>query len=85
MLMYIGIDHPQGEGSMKHQPCDVQFIWLVPYDLDASPYVILCCVGEHNHPLIPPSQLPYDVAAQLWELIKRSRDRQLPTGPYIHL
>lgn len=80
---FTGVDHPQGEGNMIHQECPVQVTWIVPYNLKETPYVLLTCVGTHNHPLTPPNKLVKNIAIEIYELITRINDPLLTSGTYV--
>jgi hypothetical protein len=51
--------------------CGVEFNFLVPIDLDTTPYVIISSHGRHSHPPPPPRKTPQELMEGVLEVIKR--------------
>ncbi|CAG8513892.1 16332_t:CDS:2 [Dentiscutata heterogama] len=50
--------------------CNVQFIKLVPIDINKTPFVVLICKGIHTHPPSPPVNISSGIKVNLECMIK---------------
>jgi len=77
LLIYLGIDHIQGQGKMLRHVCDVKFVRLVPFDLQRYPYIIWVSIGEHSHPPAALNKTPPHIWEALLGLIRQINDPSL--------
>jgi hypothetical protein len=75
--MYLGQDHPQGQGLLKKYTCGVKLFRLIPVDLAIYPYIIWVSYGEHSHPPPAIARTPASISAALFQLVQRLNDPML--------
>ncbi len=73
-----GLPH---QPPLIHQPCNVKFYRITPYDLQTYPFIVLVSVGTHTHPPPPPSTIPYAIKERLVELIKTAHEDVVDVMP----
>ena len=59
-------------GKIIEKPCQVRFIKFIPYDLVKCPFVVLVCIGIHNHPPPSPERIPSGIKNNLESLITQA-------------
>jgi hypothetical protein len=74
------VDHPQGQGHILTQPCQVTFTVFVPKNLDETPNIVWVSHGCHSHPPPPPTKSPQQYLDEILGIIRRINDPSLTTG-----
>lgn len=64
--------------------CSVKFYWLVPKDLNTTPYVVFASQGVHQHPPPPPTTTPGWIKAKIQEIIQKENTLTLTCGMYLY-
>ena len=59
-------------GEIIDKPCQVRFIKFIPYDIVKCPFVVVVCIGIHNHPPPSPERIPSGIKTNLESLIKQA-------------
>jgi hypothetical protein len=67
----LGVAHPQGFGKLRKVPCQVKFDFIIPEDLDKTPYVLFYSKGIHTHQAPPPIKTPIQILEGLVKVIRR--------------
>jgi hypothetical protein len=83
ILILLGIDHPQGQGSIKKATCQVKFEIFKPLDQEAYPYLIWVSTGIHTHPPPPPIKIPIQYCTEIFSILRRINNPTLTTGKCI--
>lgn len=71
---------------MEPMSCGVLLDYIIPLDLEATPYILLCSRGEHTHPPPPTNTVPLkfiDAIAKLIDSVGRETNG-LTTGESNH-
>lgn len=80
LIIIPGVDHPQGQGQIWIQSCEVIFNVFVPKDMDITPYIIWISHGRHSHPPPPPTRSPQQYVTEILSILRRINDPSLTTG-----
>lgn len=71
LLTTLGISHPQGYGKLQKISCQVKFEYIVPLDINKTPFVIFLSKGIHTHQPPPPIKTPIEILTGVIQVIKR--------------
>jgi hypothetical protein len=78
----IGFDHPQGQGKVIHQKCQVRFDIYIPVDIQRTPFYIIRAQGQHTHPPPLPTRLPQKIRDDITHAINAMDLMSLTTRKY---
>ncbi|KKA17955.1 hypothetical protein T310_8101 [Rasamsonia emersonii CBS 393.64] len=67
------IPHLPGAGKLQEQPCDVIFQVMIPYDIQARPYILFVSHGVHQHMPPMPVRAPPLLTERTIQLIAKTK------------
>lgn len=79
---FSGIDHPQGYGKLIKVSCDVIFEYIIPIDINKTPWILLVSTGIHSHQPPPPVKTPIAILNGLIKVIKRLSSPVITNSKY---
>jgi hypothetical protein len=79
----LGIDHVQGQGKVRSVgACPVIFDCITPNDTEATPYILWCSTGVHNHAPPPIHKVPLAIRTDIVNLFVRMNNPDLTISMY---
>lgn len=80
ILNILGVDHPQGQGSIVVLPCNVEFTVYLSIERNETPYFIWVSRGTHQHPPPPPTKTPEQYCNEIMKMIEKINEPALTTS-----